>query len=188
MNIQTFAPEQLPLTFDYITPKQTHSATLIEIKTGQEDLDQCDGIWSRNRQFCLGVKTADCAPITFHNDQIFGVIHAGWRGCINGIIEEMMTLIEQESELGSTKFNIGPILPQFEIQKDHCYQKIQHKFGEKYFISQNGTILFNFKKCLESLVPNAQFDPRSTGENPDLASWRRDQNQKRNLTLINIPN
>lgn len=186
MNYQTYPPHQ-KVTFNYIAPKQTHSANLIEIKTGQENLENCDGLWSRNSKFCLGVRTADCAPIVFSNNEMFGIIHAGWRGCLNGIIENMLQLIAEANLQQETVFHIGPLLPKFEIQKDDCYDQLFQKFGDQFFESDHGKIIFNFKACLIFLIPNPQFDPRSTFENKALASWRRDHNSDRNLTVINPP-
>lgn len=165
-----------------ITPNQTHSPNIIEIKTGQEDLSNCDGLWTQNlkAKFKLGVRTADCAPVVFHNTQKYGAIHAGWRGCTNGIIEKMSAIFTEPD----TQIWVGPILPTFEIQKDFCYQELHAKFGVQFFKEKNNQIIFNFKNCLSHLLPTAQFDLRSTFKDPSLASWRRDKNQARNLTYI----
>jgi copper oxidase (laccase) domain-containing protein len=51
-----------------ILPNQTHSSNIIEIKTGKENLDNCDGIFtSRKNNFKLAIKTADCAAIVFYD-------------------------------------------------------------------------------------------------------------------------
>ena len=179
-NFQTFIPGEL-LPSNLVLPRQSHSARLVEIVTGNEDLNDCDGVWSRNSHFNLGVKTADCAPICFWNDTQFGVIHAGWRGTVNGIIENMLAITESD-----TQFWIGPILPQFEIQKDACYEQIHTKFGSQFFIVNKDQILFNFKACLSHLLPSAQFDPRVTAEDLTLSSWRRDKHFEngQNTTII----
>ena len=40
-------------------------------------------------KYSLGILTADCAPILFYdfNKKIIGCAHSGWRGALNGIIE-----------------------------------------------------------------------------------------------------
>ena len=165
-------------------PIQTHSNNIIEIITGEENIDNSDGlITSKDNTFSLGVKTADCAAICFYDESSYGIIHAGWRGLVNGIVEKML------EKFTSPEVLVSPLLIEFEIQKDDCYEQIVNKFGEKYFsiIEQddNPNIVFQFSKCLQSLLPaNTVFDSQDTFSDPSLASWRRDNTHGRNLTII----
>ncbi len=167
-----------------IFPIQTHSNKIIEIKTGKENLENCDGIFTSNyNNFSLGIKTADCAAIAIYDNEKYGVIHAGWRGLVNGIIEKFL------KEFTNPKIFISPLLNEFEIQKDDCYRLIEKKFGEKHFRikkeNNKEIIIFKFQKAIEEVLPNnAVFDPRNTFENKNLASWRRDKDKKRNFTII----
>lgn len=195
MKIITYPPESPELirwSDDplLITPQQTHSTNIIEVRTGQEDLRNCDGLWTKNPNLRLGVKTADCAPIAFWDEEKFGIIHVGWRGLCNGIVEKMCKTVFpdllHESGLGQvrTQVWVGPMLPQFEIQPDDCYDQIQAKFRDQFFVEQSGKTYFDFRGALEHLLPTAQFDGRSTYDTLALASWRRDQDERRNVTLI----
>ena len=60
--------------------------------------------WSTNGRLCtrgvLGTKR-------------FGIVHAGWRGLVRGILEEMQSIFSE----GPVSIRIGPLLPVFEIQK-----------------------------------------------------------------------
>ncbi len=183
MRYQVFAPGQ-EIPKNTLIPDQTHSANIVEIKTGKENIENCDGLWARNTNFCLGVTTADCAPIIFKSEKKFGIIHAGWRGCVNGIIENMVEIFISENH----EIWIGPIYPRFKIQKNQCYEAIYEKFGNSFFTHDQETkiIYFEFKKCLSSLLPRASFDERCTFSHPRLASWRRDKNFNRgkNITVI----
>ena len=79
---------------------------------------------------------------------------------------------------------MGPLFPIFEIQPDDCFDQIQAKFGDQFFIKKDTKIFFDFKSAIAHLLPSAEFDPRSTYDTLDLASWRRDQDQRRNITII----
>lgn len=163
-------------------PHQTHGNEIIEIKTGRESLCNCDGLWSRESSFVLGIKTADCAAICFWDKEKHGIIHVGWRGLCNGIIEKMLALFDDPT---NRKIFVGPILPIFEIQKDFCYDALKAKIGTKFFEEKNGKILFHFKDALISKLPkNAEFDPRATDTDPDLASNRQAKTTNRNKTFI----
>jgi len=179
MQIKTYKSEE-KIPKNIIFPQQTHSINILEIKTGDEHLVNCDGIWTRDKSKILGIKTADCAPIAFWEEDKFGIVHAGWRGLCDGIIEKML------EEFKNPNIFVGPFLPKFQIQKDFCYDKIVSKFGEEFLIGieEGGIMIFDFKSAIQSILSNADFDERSTFNELDLASWRRDQDDKRNITVI----
>ncbi len=206
MNFKTFSPEEfiifqknLKNSQKIISPTQTHSNNIIEIKTGSENLENCDGLFVslpsclrgvntiENQRgdilesYLLTIKTADCAPIVFISKNKFGVIHAGWRGLCGNIIENMLENFSEKN----IQIYVGPILPRFEIQKDFCYEKIQQKFGNKFFEIKNENIFFNFKEALKSILPpQTIFDERNTFEEKNLASWRENKTDKRNFTIV----
>ncbi len=197
MKLQAHTFKQLEsLPKQVLLPQQSHSARIVEIKTGDEDLCDCDGLWTTNPDFLLGVKTADCAPIAIWNERQFGIVHAGWRGTVNGAIENLLAVFQRPSPDGNLNFHprmkiwIGPILPRFEIQKDNCYQQIKAKFGSQFFNEVEDKIIFEFEECLKFMLPTAQFDSRSTFEDSSLASWRRDKHFEngQNTTVIGFFN
>jgi len=103
-------------------PRQTHSSNIVEIKTGNENLQNCDGIFTSNKNnFSLGIQTADCAAICFYDDKKYGIIHVGWRGLVDGIIEKML------DNFVNPKIFVSPVLNEFKIQKDDCYKRIKNK-------------------------------------------------------------
>lgn len=167
-----------------IIPEQVHGNKIVEVVTGKEDLSKTDGVYARfndsGERMLLGVKTADCAPVVFWDDEKYGVVHVGWRGLVDGMVENMLALTHKE-ELGIW---VGPLLPVFEIQKDDCYMQIQQKFGLNFFIEKEERIYFQFKEALASLLPMAEFDDRSTFEDLSFASWRRDRDDRRNVTIV----
>lgn len=199
---KTFTPLE-PLPKEIILPVQSHSPNIVKIETGLELVTNTDGLWTESKDFLLGVKTADCAPICLWDDEKFGIVHAGWRGTVNGAIENLLQIFTNESgpcKVRTQGLNvwIGPILPRFEIQKNACYQQIHHKFGDRFFsevfskvdLGSRSTLIFEFKQCLQFMLPQAKFDPRSTLEDPTLASWRRDKHFEngQNVTVIGPAN
>ena len=54
----------------------------------------------REKKIIIGILTADCVPILFYDPKtkIIGCAHAGWKGALNGIIENT---IEKFSEMKS---------------------------------------------------------------------------------------
>ena len=170
---------------DILMPEQVHGNKIVEIVDRNEDLSGVDGIYARftendDERLLLGIKTADCAPIVFWDDDKYGVVHVGWRGLVNGMVENMLELID----VNDAEIWVGPLLPVFEIQKDDCYEMIEQKFGSIFFEKKDERIYFQFQEALASLLPTAEFDGRSTFEDKTFASWRRDQDDRRNVTIV----
>ncbi len=209
VDIQTFLPDQ-KLPDPLILAEQAHETKIVEVVTGNEDLSVCDGMWTRNLDLALGIRTADCAPIVFYDNEKFGILHAGWRGLCGGICEQMMEIFNVQTPRRGVctdkelKIFVGPILPQFEIQRDFCYEAIYEKFGDQFFNTsmlvpeiphpsgelpfskgaKSEKVIFDFEGAIRSVLPQAEFDGRSTFEHTDLASWRRDKNSLRNVTVV----
>ena len=92
---------------------QTHSTNVV---TAGESVD-ADGSWTQEQDHVLAVLTADCLPVVISNlagTQI-AVVHAGWRGLANGILENALTAFNASDPLhawlgpaiGSEAFEVG---------------------------------------------------------------------------------
>lgn len=170
MKVETYPPNS-KIPYNVILPKQCHGTKIVEVITGDEYLGECDGVWTKNKKLVLGVKTSDCAPICFSDKEKFGIIHVGWRGLVNGICENMLKTFDSIE----TDIFVAPMLPEFEIKMDDCYEAISKKFGKEFFVEKDKKIFFRFKDAIISMVPSAKFDSRSTYGDKQLSSWRRDK-------------
>lgn len=71
--------------------KQVHGATVITVtepwETGQGP--DADALVTSRPGLALGVITADCGPVLFHDVAagVIGAAHAGWRGAAGGVLE-----------------------------------------------------------------------------------------------------
>ncbi len=164
-----------------VIPTLCHGDTIVEIKTGREDVSACDALISSNKNLLLGITTADCASICFGNETKIGIAHVGWRGLCLNLIEKVLT----EFNTAHLEIFVGPHLRIFEIQKDACYETIKAKFGERFFTHTDGKIYFHFKDAITSLLPSTtSFDDRNTGHDFTLPSWRRDKTRARLITVV----
>lgn len=103
---QQFADELgVPLSA-LVIPRQTHSTNVAVIEEHVPDaLENVDALVTRRNDIVLCINTADCVPVLL-NDPKAGVIaacHAGWRGAINGVVENTVRTMLQ---LGATPKNI----------------------------------------------------------------------------------
>lgn len=81
----------LPADAALVTVRQTHSADVVTVTAPFDPLTapEADALVTTEKNIVLGVMTADCAPVLFH-DPVAGVIgaaHAGWKGALGGVLE-----------------------------------------------------------------------------------------------------
>ena len=59
---------------------QIHSNKVVFINKKIPNNITADGVITNRKDLCLGILTADCAPIIILGKENFGIIHAGWKG------------------------------------------------------------------------------------------------------------
>jgi len=129
---------------------QTHSNKVEIITTGNNlERIKCDAMLTKNNEIALSVLTADCIPILIYEKRkgIIGCIHAGWKGAVNGIIENTLKKIEEMS--GSTKqlvVSVGPCISQknYEVKNDFYSEFIKKSKNNDSFFLKNEKKTFNF--------------------------------------------
>jgi len=98
-SIETSVPvlsEFLGLTSnEVVIPSQKHTNNVTICKK-KGILDKTDGIVTANKNIILTIRVADCIPffIVDVNRKYHGLVHAGWRGVVNGIIPEAISKME----------------------------------------------------------------------------------------------
>ena len=164
-----------------IVPELVHGATLLRVDSDTVGILKCDALCTSDQSIRLGILTADCAPICFSDGKQIAIAHVGWRGLCGGLIEKVL----KELDSHNLEIVVGPHLHIFEIQKDFCHEMIFAKFGDAFFSTKEGKIIFHFKDAIASLLPaHTTFDPRNTGTDMTLPSHRRDGGSKRLVTVV----
>lgn len=181
-NIEIY-PNFLDCKEDVLIPQLSHGSNIVEIIDGDEDLYNCDAMFIKNRNFKLGIKTADCATVCYGDGDTIGIAHIGWAGLCTNLNSKMLEKFD-ESKL---EIFIGPFLHRFEIQRDFCYDKLKVNF-ENFFEYEGSKIYFNFKNALLSIIPENMviFDKRNTFNDLSLPSHRRNKTKDRLLTVVSF--
>ena len=73
-----------------IIPQQNHTNFVQTIQTGEENLQDVDGVITNQNDQILATKNADCILILLYdpNKKVIGNIHSGWRGVASKIIQK----------------------------------------------------------------------------------------------------
>lgn len=174
---------------DVFSMLQTHSTNLKVVKEKKVVYNNTDGIFSTKKFNVLKIKTADCLPIFFFhkNHNIFGVVHAGWKGLKDGIIEESINLIKNHvDDIIDIEVLIGPSISKknYEVQKefiDYFGSEFIDEIDNKLFCDLKGIAKSKLKTFgLKNIIDINQC----TYENKNYHSFRRDRTSKRMIGLI----
>ena len=168
---------------------QTHSTNIEMVNDKKLAYRNVDGIFSCNKNYALQVKTADCLPIFFihEHEDIFGVIHAGWKGLKNGIISKSTKLLRGHiNDFNEITVFIGPSISQknYEVKNefiDYFGNKYIDKVEDKFFCNLKGVASSKLQKLG---VKNVIDCNQCTYENENYHSYRRDKTSKRMTGLI----
>ena len=178
-------------TSDLITLKQIHSSDVINITERIEpDEIEGDSMVTSKEGICLGILTADCAPILFGDfeKKIIGAAHAGWKGLYGGIVENTL---ENMMQLGAKIKNIcvaiGPCIQKnnYEVGIEF-YERFINKDRtyKKFFLKENNKILFDlpgsisFRLHLQGIRNFQSLNKCTFSEKKNYFSFRRNQKNK----------
>lgn len=80
-------------------------------KTWRE-CDSCDALWSAEKHTALGIKVADCLPVTMvdSNHAVIANAHSGWRGAVQQITAETIDAVTRSTafDTASAFAYLGP--------------------------------------------------------------------------------
>jgi len=109
--------EALPLPTDPVWLRQVHGTAVID--AGQAGVDpEADGAYTLRPDIVCAVLTADCLPVLLcdRSGTRVAVLHAGWRGLANGVIEAGAKAMDMAGDelmawlgpaIGPTAFEVG---------------------------------------------------------------------------------
>lgn len=129
---------------------QIHSADVIHVTGPLADRPRADAMVTATPGLALGILTADCQPVLFHDPKarIIGAAHAGWRGTRDGVLEAtvdaMVALGAHRADIAAV---IGPTISQsaYEVGPEFFESFTDDDpTNARYFIAgQNGRYLFD---------------------------------------------
>jgi polyphenol oxidase len=106
---------------------QIHSADVVTVTAPWADADRPkgDALVTDRPGVVLGVLTADCAPVLFHDAEagVIGAAHAGWKGAFTGVTDRTVDAMEA---LGAQRERIaavvGPCIAQRSYEVDAGFE------------------------------------------------------------------
>ena len=111
--------------------KQVHGHQVVNAANIEADIVEADAAFTVENNIACAVLTADCLPILLSDKhaQCIAAVHAGWRGVINGVIQNT---VDKMSEYASPEYAwLGPAIgPEvFEVGQDVYEAYMQHELS-----------------------------------------------------------
>ena len=139
--ITDFIRDRFAIDASLTTCTQIHGAMATRAKRESQwrECDSCDALWSDERGSALGIKVADCLPITMIDPTSAAIanIHSGWRGALQGITAKSIDTIEKDTAFRADRAQawLGPSIRVccFEVGEE-----VAVEFDAKYVDRQRG--------------------------------------------------
>jgi len=169
------------------TMNQTHSNKVVVVDKKNYEIKRinADALITNIKNIGISVLTADCVPILIYEkiNNTVACVHAGWKGAVNGIIENTFNKIIDLYKDNSFYVAIGPCIgfKNYEVGKEFFDNFIrENKINEKFFSSNNndkfffdlrGYVNFKITKFDVKYLENIDLDTYAEKEN--FFSFRR---------------
>jgi YfiH family protein len=158
------------------TMNQTHSNKVVIIDDSNQNSKRvnADALITNIKNITISVLTADCVPVLIYEkiNHTVACVHAGWRGAINGIIENTFDHIIRMNKDNNFYVAVGPCigLKNYEVGKEFYNSFIRENIKNKKFFSLNkdNKIFFDLRKYVNFKIN--KFDIKNL-ENIDLDTY-----------------
>lgn len=169
-----------------VTVHQVHSATAIPVTGPLTIRPEADAMVTATPGVLLGVLTADCQPVLFHDPEarVIGAAHAGWRGAVTGVLEATLDAMEAlgarrsriVAAIGPTisqaAYEVGPeFLDRFRTEDDAALRFFANGNGDRYLFDLPG---YGLHRLRQAGIGHAEWTGHCTYRDPDrFYSFRR---------------
>ncbi len=166
--------ESIGTTLDqWIFADQVHDKVVQEVTTkdhGKGSISYntgimgTDGLYTKDPNTVLALGYADCVPIYFvsKNHSIIGVVHAGWKGTVSGIAQEMISKWENHEHVPASDIEvwIGPSIQQccYEVDErviSHVDEILPDNYEKPYSTKSEGKYMLNLQLLNKQLLLQA---------------------------------
>ncbi|MEJ5338203.1 MAG: polyphenol oxidase family protein [Aquificaceae bacterium] len=170
---------------DVVTLRQVHSSKVFLVEDFVQGLEG-DALITQRRGLKIGVRTADCVPVALLGKKAVAVVHAGWRGLRDGIIEKVLERLRPLEPPENYLAFIGPSARAccYEVGEEFkgYFLSLQIRNGGHYMDTQSEAILRlkrgGIRKFFQHGVCTICHD--------SLPSYRRDKTRDRILTFVEL--
>jgi len=174
------------------TCTQVHGVNVERAAEGEQPC-KCDALWSDRRGVSLGIKIADCLPVTMIDParSIIANVHSGWRGAAQQIVSRTVDALERASafEPSNAFAFLGPSIRVccFEVGEEVAVQ-FDETFVDRSFAKPHIDLPAMTRAILkqrgfdDARISDSELCTRCDGS--IFHSYRRDRSGGRNLQIV----
>ena len=149
-----------------ITLNQIHSNEVIyfENESSVKNKLSGDAIVTKIKNIGIGILAADCAPILLYDPQkkIIGCIHSGWKGSLNGIINNTIAKFEElNSKIENLIAVVGPCIGKesYEVKIDFYERFVDRnlKYAEFFSKISDERYIFDLRRFINNEIYNSNI-------------------------------
>ncbi|MDX2344286.1 MAG: polyphenol oxidase family protein [Acidimicrobiia bacterium] len=170
----------LGISSDWAFAHQVHGTGILEASRSG-NLGDGDAIVTYDPTIPAAIATADCVPIVIEADGAVAVVHAGWRGAVDGIIPAALAKLRSSGHK-PRRAAIGPAIGPccYEVGSD-----VADLFPGYVAKTTWGSVSVDISAFLERQLAELEVwrSSQCTFTTPDLHSWRRDHTRQRQVTV-----
>jgi polyphenol oxidase len=190
-----------------------HSSTVVRAahESSWRECDSCDALWSSEKGVTLGIKVADCLPISLIDAEhgVIANVHSGWRGAVQRItiaaldaapLDPASTFAYLGPSIRSCCFEVGEeVATQFEerfVERSHTKPHVDLiAFTIDILRSRGITNISDSELCTRcegSMFHSYRRDGAGKGRNlvmvaqldrGTITAWRRSEGRPRNVKI-----
>jgi len=170
------------LPSDPVWINQTHSSICVDASS-IESIVEADASYTSKLKVVCGIMTADCLPVfvSKKDGSMIGIAHAGWRGLISGVIENLIRSFNSDGD--NLVVHLGPAISKdfFEVGDEvlRLYLSKNNNF-ERSFKFKSDKNYLDLYDAAKVILEGFQIKSISGGErctfqeSNDFFSYRRD--------------
>lgn len=200
--INSFAKRHAIIPSQMVFMKQVHSGDIaVVLNSTKKEISNVDGLITNKKNVFLAVLTADCLPIVFYDPekQVIAAVHAGYKGLLQGIIQNVIKKMRTEFAVNSKNLyvGIGPAIGRCCYMVDSSRTKqfgallpknpeIIEKRQDELFLDLGrvAEVLLASEKVQTERITKAHICTKDAKN--VYFSYRRENNQQRMVTVIGL--
>ena len=124
---------------------QTHSSICVNALSSEEIVVDADASFTSKLGVVCGILTADCLPIFIgkKDGSMVGVAHAGWKGMVSGVIENLIRsfdcigtdlVVHLGPAISMNSFEVGYEIKDMYLSKNKNFDRAFNSQNHKYYL------------------------------------------------------
>jgi len=175
---------RLGISEEWSYPSQVHGSRVVRVSR-PGSAGTADAVYTTTPDLPLAIATADCAPVILEGPGVVGIVHAGWRGAVAGVLRAVLDAADRDG-LAIERAAIGPSI------RPCCYEvgrEVADRFGGHVGRTRDGGLSVDIAGYLEAQIEDLDVwrSEVCTYDSTRFHSFRRTQTEERQVALAWIP-